>query len=119
AFRADPVALGCGLAVVLAVAIARLRFDPLENLDGAGRWRYWAGGLGIAALGSVPDHLLQWGDSYPPTVSKVFLNAFSGGLSYAVGPEGPPAFGALLAIASVGLALAVWAVAWELGLRLT
>ena len=59
AFRADPVALGCGLAVVLAVAIARLRFDPLENLDGAGRWRYWADGLEIADLGSVPDHLLQ------------------------------------------------------------
>ena len=58
AFRADPVALGCGLAVVLAVAIARLRFDPLENLDGAGRWRYWADGLEIADLGSVPDHLL-------------------------------------------------------------
>ena len=82
-----------------------------------GPWRYWADGLEIADAGRVPAQTLQWGATWTPTVSKVVLNSYHAGLSYAIGRSPLPAMGALLWVASTGLAAGLWALGRELGLR--
>ena len=107
---------GLGLAVV---AFSALRVDPAVNLTSGGRWRYWADGREIAVLGHVPSSVHQWGASYPTTVSKVFLNAFTAGFSSLAGADVLPGYGALYLLGLVGTAAALWALAWELELRAT
>ena len=64
-----------------------------------------------------PAQTLQWGSTWTPTVSKVVLNSYHAGLSYAIGRAPLPAMGALLWVASTGLAAGLWALGRELGLR--
>jgi hypothetical protein len=113
----DGWALGVGALVFVAIAIVRLRSSPLLNFEMFGPWRYWADGLEIADAGQVPAHTLQWGTTWTPTVSKVVLNSYHAGLSYAIGRAPLPAMGALLWVASTGLAAGLWALGRELGLR--
>ena len=101
----------------VAIAIVRLRSSPLLNFEMFGPWRYWADGLEIADAGRVPAQTLQWGATWTPTVSKVVLNSYHAGLSYAIGRSPLPAMGALLWVASTGLAAGLWALGRELGLR--
>jgi hypothetical protein len=110
-------ALAVGALVFLAIAIVRLRSSPLLNFEMFGPWRYWADGLEIADAGRVPAQTLQWGATWTPTVSKVVLNSYHAGLSYAIGRAPLPAMGALLWVASTGLAAGLWALGRELGLR--
>jgi hypothetical protein len=110
-------ALAVGALVFVAIAIVRLRSSPLLNFEMFGPWRYWADGLEIADAGRVPAHSLQWGSFWTPTVSKVVLNSYHAGLSYAIGRAPLPAMGALLWVASTGLAAGLWALGRELGLR--
>jgi hypothetical protein len=114
---ADGWGLGIGLLVFCAIAIVRLRSSPLLNFEMFGPWRYWADGLEIADAGRVPAQTLQWGATWTPTVSKVVLNSYHAGLSYAIGRAPLPAMGALLWVASTGLAAGLWALGRELGLR--
>jgi hypothetical protein len=114
---ADRWALAAGTIVLLAIAIVRLRSSPLLNFEMFGPWRYWADGLEIADAGRVPAETLQWGSTWTPTVSKVVLNSYHAGLSYAIGRAPLPAMGALLWLASTGLAAGLWALGRELGLR--
>jgi hypothetical protein len=109
--------LAAGALVFVAIAIVRLRSSPLLNFEMFGPWRYWADGLEIADAGRVPAHTLQWGSFWTPTVSKVVLNSYHAGLSYAIGRAPLPAMGALLWVASTGLAAGLWALGRELGLR--
>jgi hypothetical protein len=109
--------LAVGALVFVAIAIVRLRSSPLLNFEMFGPWRYWADGLEIADAGRVPAHSLQWGSFWTPTVSKVVLNSYHAGLSYAIGRAPLPAMGALLWVASTGLAAGLWALGRELGLR--
>jgi hypothetical protein len=113
----DGWSLAVGAVVFVAIAIVRLRSSPLLNFEMFGPWRYWADGLEIADAGRVPAHTLQWGTTWTPTVSKVVLNSYHAGLSYAIGRAPLPAMGALLWIASTGLAAGLWALGRELGLR--
>jgi hypothetical protein len=113
----DRWTLGVGALVFLAIAIVRLRSSPLLNFEMFGPWRYWADGLEIADAGRVPAHTLQWGSFWTPTVSKVVLNSYHAALSYAIGRAPLPAMGALLWVASTGLAAGLWALGRELGLR--
>jgi hypothetical protein len=113
----DGWALAAGALVFVAIAIVRLRSSPLLNFEMFGPWRYWADGLEIADAGKVPAHTLQWGTTWTPTVSKVVLNSYHAGLSYAIGRAPLPAMGALLWLASTGLAAGLWALGRELGLR--
>jgi hypothetical protein len=113
----DGWALAAGAVVVVAIAIVRLRSSPLLNFEMFGPWRYWADGLEIADAGKVPAHTLQWGAMWTPTVSKIVLNSYHAGLSYAIGRAPLPAMGALLWLASTGLAAGLWALGRELGLR--
>jgi len=113
----DGWSLAAGALVVVAIAIVRLRSSPLLNFEMFGPWRYWADGLEIADAGRVPAHTLQWGTMWTPTVSKVVLNSYHAGLSYAIGRAPLPAMGALLWLASTGLAAGLWALGRELGLR--
>jgi hypothetical protein len=113
----DGWALAIGALVFVAIAIVRLRSSPLLNFEMFGPWRYWADGLEIADAGRVPAHTLQWGATWTPTVSKVVLNSYHAGLSYAIGRAPLPAMGALLWVASTGLAAGLWALGRELGLR--
>ena len=83
-----------------------------------GPWRYWADGLELADAGRVPAQSLQWGALYTPAISKLVLNSFHGGSSYLLGASPLPAMGALLWVASTGLAAGLWALGRELGLRL-
>ena len=114
---ADGWGLGIGLLVFCAIAIVRWRSSPLLNFEMFGPWRYWADGLEIADAGRVPAQTLQWGATWTPTVSKVVLNSYHAGLSYAIGRAPLPAMGALLWVASTGLAAGLWALGRELGLR--
>jgi hypothetical protein len=114
---ADRWALAAGAIVFLAIAIVRLRSSPLLNFEMFGPWRYWADGLEIADAGRVPVETLQWGTTWTPTVSKVVLNSYHAALSYAIGRAPLPAMGALLWLASTGLAAGLWALGRELGLR--
>ncbi len=113
----DGWALAAGAVVFVAIAIVRLRSSPLLNFEMFGPWRYWADGLEIADAGKVPAHTLQWGAMWTPTVSKIVLNSYHAGLSYAIGRAPLPAMGALLWLASTGLAAGLWALGRELGLR--
>ena len=117
--RAEPWAYGGGLAVLAALAVTRLTYSPALNLADQTPLRYWADGLEIADAHRIPSLSLQWGRLFPTTVSKVVLNAFSAGASLVLGrgPLGP--MGALLVVASIGLLLVTFALARELGLRLT
>ncbi len=116
-FRGDRWPLVVGALVFLAIAVVRLRSSPLLNFEMFGPWRYWADGLEIADAGRVPVHTLQWGSFWTPTVSKVVLNSYHAALSYAIGRAPLPAMGALLWVASTGLAAGLWALGRELGLR--
>jgi len=111
--------LAFGLLVFVAIAVVRLRSSPLLNFEMFGPWRYWADGLEIADAGRVPAETLQWGSTWTPTVSKVVLNSYHAALSYAIGRAPLPAMGALLWVASTGLAAGLWALGRELGLRRT
>ncbi len=114
---ADRWALAAGAIVFVAIAVVRLRSSPLLNFEMFGPWRYWADGLEIADAGRVPAETLQWGSTWTPTVSKVVLNSYHAALSYAIGRAPLPAMGALLWLASTGLAAGLWALGRELGLR--
>ena len=114
----DRVALVAGLVVLLAIAVVRLRSSPLLDFQMFGPWRYWADGLELADAGRVPGQSLQWGALYTPAISKLVLNSFHAGSSYLLGRSPLPAMGALLWVASTGLAAGLWALARELGLRL-
>jgi hypothetical protein len=113
----DGWALAAGALVFVAIAIVRLRSSPLLNFEMFGPWRYWADGLEIADAGRVPAQTLQWGSMWTPTISKVVLNSYHAALSYAIGRAPLPAMGALLWVASTGLAAGLWALGRELGLR--
>jgi hypothetical protein len=113
----DRVALAAGVVVLVAIAVVRLRSSPLLDFQMFGPWRYWADGLELADAGQVPAHSLQWGALYTPAISKLVLNSFHAGASYLVGRSPLPAMGALLWVASTGLAAGLWALARELGLR--
>lgn len=117
--RAEPWAHAAGFAVLAAVAVTRLTYSPILNLADQTPLRYWADGLEIADAHRIPALSLQWGRLFPSTVSKVVLNAFSaaGSLVLGRGPLGP--MGALLVVGSIGLLLAAFALARELGLRHT
>ena len=114
----DRIALAAGLVVLLAIAVVRLRSSPLLDFQMFGPWRYWADGLELADAGQVPSHSLQWGALYTPAISKLVLNSFHAGSSYLLGRSPLPAMGALLWVASTGLAAGLWALGRELGLRL-
>jgi hypothetical protein len=116
-FSRERWTLAVGTLVFVAIAIVRLRSSPLLNFEMFGPWRYWADGLEVADAGRVPAHSLQWGSFWTPTVSKVVLNSYHAGLSYAIGRAPLPAMGALLWVASTGLAAGLWALGRELGLR--
>ena len=114
----DRVALAAGLIVLLAIAVVRLRSSPLLDFQMFGPWRYWADGLELADAGKVPRESLQWGELYTPAISKLVLNSFHAGSSYLLGRSPLPAMGALLWVASTGLAAGLWALGRELGLRI-
>jgi hypothetical protein len=117
--RGDPFPIVAGLLVVACMAIVALSFSPLLNLGPSASWRYWVDGREIADAGRIPAASLQYGMLLPPTVSKVFLNAFDAGASYAMGVDPLPALGALAWLSAVGLAAALWSMGREMGLRLT
>jgi hypothetical protein len=117
-WAAERVALAAGLVVLVAIAVVRLRSSPLLDFQMFGPWRYWADGLELADAGHVPGQSLQWGALYTPAISKLVLNSFHAGSSYLLGRSPLPAMGALLWVASTGLAAGLWALARELGLRL-
>src|SRR5439155_6795669 len=108
-----------GAAVIVAIAAVRLAYPPALNLTSSSVWRYWADGREVAAAGRFPAHVLQYGTLYAPTTNKAFLSAFEAVASFATGRQPLPAVGALAWIGSVGLALSLWALANELGLRWT
>jgi hypothetical protein len=111
---ADRALLALGGAVVVAIAVARAGV-PVNA--GAGGWRYWADGLEIATAGHEPAHTLQWGVLTTPAISKIGGNAYNAALSLSLGPHPFSAMAVSLWLSAVGLAAALWALAWELGLR--
>jgi hypothetical protein len=117
--RAERWSYAGGLVVLAAVAVTRLSYSPILNLADQTPLRYWADGLEIADAHRIPALSLQWGRLFPSSVSKVVLNAFSAAASLVLGrgPLGP--MGALLVVGSIGLLLATFALARELGLRHT
>jgi hypothetical protein len=117
--RAEPWAYGSWFGLAAAFVAVRLTYSPVLNLADQTPLRYWADGLEIADAHHIPALSLQWGRLYPTAVSKVVLNAFdaAGALVLGRGPLIP--MGALLVVGSVGLFLVAFALARELGLRVT
>lgn len=111
--------LGLGVAAVGLIVLSALRVNPAINLQVEGRWRYWADAREITVLGGLPQFVTQWSAHHEPTISKVFLNAFTAGFSSLTGPNAVSAYGALYVLGALGTAVALWALAWELGLRVT
>lgn len=116
--RMNPWRLASALLLFGWYAASRWTYQPLTNLAAA-PLRYWADGVEIADAHGIPTATLQYGRLLAPTVSKVLLNAVHGAVSLVLGraPLGP--MSALLFVVSLGLALLVFALATELGLRFT
>ena len=117
--RSDPWTLALGSVVIVAIAAVRWTFSPEVHLTAASAWRYWADALEVADAGRIPELSLQYGAGLVPTVSKAFLNALNAGVSLVAGSEPLPVLGALLWVGSVSLAVVLWALGRELGLRWT
>jgi hypothetical protein len=118
-WRTDRWPLAAGLLVLAGFALVRLTFSPLLHLQTSTAWRYWADAVEIADAGDIPSRVLQYGVPSLSVVNKVYLNTLNAGISFAIGKEPLPAMAALQWIGSVGLALALWSLGREMGLRLT
>jgi hypothetical protein len=116
--RAEPVALGIGIALIVAVALVRLPFSPLYSIVADTPMRYWADGLEIATAGQIPDQTLQWGTSYEPATSKMLFNSFTASMSLATGPHALANIAGLTWLGALGLMASMWWAARELGLDL-
>lgn len=117
--RADPWALGLGLAVMVSIAVIAISFSPALTFGSSSSWRYWADAREIADAGRIPARSIQYGVLLKPTTSKSFLNAFVATVALGPGRDMVAAFGAMVWVGAVGFALGLWAVGRELGLRLT
>ena len=111
--------LAAGLLVLLAFALVRLTFSPLQHFESSSSWRYWADAVEIADAGHIPSRVLQYGAVYPSVINKVYLNAMNAGIGYAIGTEPLRAMASLQWIGSVGLGLSLWSLGKEMGLRRT
>lgn len=111
---ADRLPLAAGAVVIAAIAVARM-VVPVDA--GAGGWRYWADGLEIAHAGHVPNVTLQWGILQAPAISKLGANSYNAALALALQSHPFSAMAASLWLSSIGFAVGLWALAWELGLR--
>jgi hypothetical protein len=113
--RQQPLPLLLGAAVVLVVLA--IHFPYLHYIGGP-HYVYYLNGVEIANSHGVPAQTLEYGQSWPPTTDKIFLDAFTGVLvlfshNPLIGP------GVLLLLSILGAGLGLWASAWELGLRYT
>ncbi|HEX9235015.1 MAG TPA: hypothetical protein VF972_01910, partial [Actinomycetota bacterium] len=118
-FGRDRWALAAGVLVIVAIAAIRLTFSPLLHFSNSTAWRYWGDAIEVADAHHIPSQVLQYGAVFPSTVSKVFLNTLNAGVIFATGREPLPGMAAMLWIGSVGLAMSLWALGRELGLRFT
>jgi hypothetical protein len=118
AWQATPWELAAGGVAVALVLVALAHMDSLLNLGFANPWRYWADAQEVAAAGRLPSVSLQWGIATVPTLSKLTFNAANAGFSLMI--EQPlKVMGALMFVGLIGVLLAAFAFAWELGLRWT
>ncbi len=115
---AAPWAYATAVALFLSYAAGRWTFAPVTNLAPT-TLRYWADGVEIADAHRIPSTTLQWGRLLPPIVSKVLLSVFHGGTSLLLGRAPLAPLGAGLFVVSVGIALVIFGLARELGLRYT
>jgi hypothetical protein len=115
--HSHPWSLAGGLLIVLAIVMARLATDPLTSLPGVASFRYWADATELVDSGGFPELTLQYGEMIPPATSKSLLDAFTAAVILLIGRDPLAVLDALLFVGSVGLAVALWAAAWELGLR--
>jgi hypothetical protein len=113
--RRDPWSLGLGLAVLAGIALIRLGY--LSHFSVISPVRYWADGAEIADAGRIPGSTIQYGQLIAPVTSKMLLNTFTAGIDFVVGDRPVPGTAVLLWVASVGMAVSLWAVGRELGLR--
>ena len=105
-----------GLSVIVVIAV--LAVPGISAFSARIPFRYWVDGMQIARLHEIPTASIQYGDLYPTVSSKVLLDAFSAVVTSAV-PQAQLAVGALSWTATVGTAIALWAVARESGLGTT
>jgi hypothetical protein len=117
--REEPWPLLLGFVVIVFISVVRWRFSPLVNFGHTEPWRYWADAQEIARLGHVPTSVIQYGMRFPPTVSKIMLNAYNAGVIFAIGPAALPAMGALTWLVALGSNVALWGIGREFGLRYT
>jgi hypothetical protein len=117
--RENPWAIITGLLIIAGIVVVRLAIDPITSIPGVASFRYWADATELADTGAFPVQTLQFGEFYPPATSKSLLDAFTAGMIIVVGRDPIPTLGAMLFVSAVGMAAALWGVAWELGLRFT
>nr|MBA2600645.1 hypothetical protein [Actinomycetota bacterium] len=116
-FREHPWEAALGIAVLLVIALVRLRFSGLSTVTRVPSLRYWADATDIAASGSLPRQTLQWGDVYAPSAMKLMLNCFNAAMQLMFGSQPLVAVGGLIWVTAIGLATSLWWLAREVGLR--
>jgi hypothetical protein len=113
---ADPWTTVISTIVILGIAAARWTVAPVANLAPTAL-RYWADALELADGGRIPEHTLQWGSLFQPTISKVSLNAFNAGAATVLGRDPIEPMGILLFVVTIGLVVISIALLGELGMR--
>jgi hypothetical protein len=108
-----------GLAGLAAIGIYHWTLSPYLQFGVSTPWRYWADGLEIAQAHDIPKDTFQWGAIYAETVSKIAFNTFDAAQSLALGTTSLQAMAALTWLGAIGVYLALWATADELGLGWT
>ena len=116
-FREHPWEAALGIAVLLAIALVRLRFSGLSTVTRVPSLRYWADATDIAASGGLPRQTLQWGDVYAPSAMKLMLNCFNAAMQLLFGAQPLVAVGGLIWVTAIGFATSMWWLAREIGLR--
>ncbi len=116
-FREHPWEAALGIAVLLVIALVRLRFSGLSTVTRVPSLRYWADATDIAASGGLPRQTLQWGDVYAPSAMKLMLNCFNAAMQLMFGAQPLVAVGGLIWVTAIGFATSLWWLAREIGLR--
>jgi hypothetical protein len=116
-FQSEAWINALGLAVMGAVAWARVGSSPLRSLLSSTGMRFWGDGVEIAVGGEIPQQTLQWGQSIEPAASKMTFNCFTAAMHLVGGPDPLINLTGAAWLVAVFLVPVLWWLGRELGLK--